>query len=284
MKKLLFIISLLTTVSLSAQVQKRFSVVGEFGTFTAVNDSIWRGSFNSWSDPLNEGYLPSGIQIGYQLIDATGKLFRVKDLNSATFSSANLDIVELQNSTAPIGQGSLYNPLNLGVIPPAVANALGVTPVIRSKIDIHNAVILSGASGGGSGSAVTIYKDTLTAGGTTLVVRYFGAGTMDFTEPSPGNYSLVIPKDVIPTGFSWFGINTDTDGGGDMTLTLDSNNEDDLFAVINIINRGNNQIVDLQTLGITIEQIRSSPATVDITLTSMSGFGSSGFNILARFE
>ncbi len=286
MKNLIIILLMFISVLSFGQAEKRFSAVAEFGSFVAVNDSIWRGSISSWSDPLNEGYLPSQIAVGYMAIDATGKMYRVKVINSTTFSSANLDIVELQNSTAPIGAGSIFNPLTYDVIPPAVSNSLGITPVVRSKIDIHNAVKLSAgltAAAAAGGGGTTLSKDTLTAGGTTMVIRYFGTGTLTLTEPSAGNYTLAIPSGNTPAGFHWTGINTDTDGTGDMTLNIVSSNADDNYGVINIINRGNNQIVDLQALGITIAQNRSSAGTVAYTLTSMSGFGASGFNILARF-
>ncbi len=163
MKNLLFLI-LLFPVLLTAQIQTQFSAVADFGTFTAVNDSIWQGDITNWSDPLSLSYLPSGIAVGYGLIDAGGKMYRVKVINSTTFSSANLDIVELQNSTAPTGKGSVFDFLANGMIPPAVSNSLGITPVVRSRIDIHNAKIAQNA-GSPTVSIKTQIADTTTITG-----------------------------------------------------------------------------------------------------------------------
>lgn len=122
-----------------AQRETQFSVIAFFSNFTAITDSLTTGDVTSWSDPLGGGYLPNQLQIGWWCMDATGRLFRIKTINSTTFSSANLTLVELQDENQrPFGTGTIFEPFPNEMIPPAVANALGISPVLRSKIDIHN--------------------------------------------------------------------------------------------------------------------------------------------------
>jgi len=190
MKNIIFLFLLFPVLAFS-QIQTQFSAVCDFGTFTAVNDSLWQGDISNWSDPLSNGYLPSGVQVGFALVDASGKMFRVKVINSTTFSSANLNIVELQNSTAPAGRGSVFEFLPNGMIPPAVANALGVTPVIRSKIDIHNAVILSGASGGSTPLPTP-----------TLNISVLSQSEMNLSWASVANAQLYYVERAANSGFT----------------------------------------------------------------------------------
>lgn len=146
MKKIiLFLCFLFVALFAKAQLQKQFSAVCSFSGFTTLTDSTFNGNIDNWSDPLGEGLLPSQIQVGFGIIDGAGKMYRVKAINSTTFASANVDIVELQNSTAPIGVGSVFEFMTNGMIPPAVTNALGITAVTRSRIDIHNTAIANEA-------------------------------------------------------------------------------------------------------------------------------------------
>lgn len=267
---------------LLGQAEKRFVGVVQFSGFSAVNDSTFRGDLENWSDPLTEGYLPSGIQVGYWCMDATGNLYTVTVINSTTFGSANVDVVEQQDDNAPIGAGAVFDPLPNGMIPPAVTNAAGITPVVRSKIDIHN-VVKANEGGGGGATAFAFTVDTLTVGGTTMVVEYGGDSTLVLTEPSGGNYTLTVPENNQLKGFYWTGDNTSTDGSGDLSLDVVIGDGVNSFPAYQVINGSNDQLADLSALGIVVTLAESSPGTVATTLTSMSGFGASGWTVLARF-
>jgi len=279
---LVFILAIVPFL-LFSQAKKRFVGVVEYSGFSAVNDSTYRGDLASWSDPLTEGYLPSGIQVGYWCIDATGNLYTVTVINSTTFGSANVDLVEQQDDNAPIGAGAVFDPLSNGMIPPAVTNAAGITPVVRSKIDINNVVIADEDSGGSAGGAFAFTVDTLTAGGTTMVVEYAGDSTLVLAEPSAGNYTLEVPVNNQLKSFYWSGDNNDTDGSGDLLLDVTVGNNVNSYPAYQVVNGSNNQLADLSALGIVITLLESSPGAIATTLTSMSGFGASGWTVLARF-
>lgn len=125
-------------------------------------------------------------------------------------------------------------------------------------------------------------KTTLTAGNTTMVIWHFGAAPT-LASSAAGVFTLTIPATCVPTGFDWSGNNTSTDGSGDMQLTIVSADTHNLFYVPAIINKANNQLANLASLGIVIAQSNGTAGTIVATTTSMGGFGSSGFVYMGRF-
>jgi len=134
----------------------------------------------------------------------------------------------------------------------------------------------SGGSGGGESVA------TLTVDGTTMVVTYLGSSPPVLTEPSGGNYNLSVPAGTRIKGFDWDGDNTSTDGSGDLTLVIASADNDNSFLLVQVINGSNDQIADLTALGVVISQGNAVAGEVTLVMTSMSGFGASGFKVMAR--
>ena len=97
---------LLTSLCLSAQADTIFVIGAEFGAATVVNDSTFQLTSDHPADQLGQGFLPTQIQVGYQLFDIQGRLFRVSSIISANFGQSTLQVVELQdNNIAPIGVG-----------------------------------------------------------------------------------------------------------------------------------------------------------------------------------
>jgi len=131
----------------------------------------------------------------------------------------------------------------------------------------------------GGGSPI---KTTLTAGSTTMVIWHFGTAPT-LGSASAGVFTLTIPSGCVASGFDWSGNNASANGSGDMQLTIVSADANNLFYVPAIINKGNNQIANLASLGISIEQSNGTAGTVVATTTSISGFGSSGFLYMGRF-
>lgn len=163
MRHIILLFLLLSVGALRAQtLRSSFSAIGEFGSWTAVNDSTYTGTFSNWSDALGAGYRPSGIEVGYWMMDASGRLFRVTQRTGYTFSSATMQIVQLQpDNVKPAGIGAIFEPVPAPggdtLIPPAVFHTLAVTPVMRAKMDIHNTQVIADAlalleAGGGANS------------------------------------------------------------------------------------------------------------------------------------
>jgi len=149
------------------------------------------------------------------------------------------------------------------------------------EITIGSNLSMSGttlsATGGGGGTSVA----DITGDATSMFITYEGATPPTLTESSTGVYDLTEAASVLIRGFDWEGNNGDTDGSGDLTLNIVSADGAERWMNIQVINLGNNQIADLPTLGVNIEQTFSA-GTTTIVMTGMSGFGASGFRILAR--
>lgn len=165
MKNALFTILLFLSAFVSyGQLQTTFVASCEFSGFTQLTDSTFRGNVISFYDQNGVGALPTGIQVGFWLFDNVGNLYRVKVINSATASQANVDVVELQDDDEfPVGKGAVFDPDGLnGLILPPPANNIGVTQVSLSRISIHNILTLAqaGLYDGGTVSEITALPDT----------------------------------------------------------------------------------------------------------------------------
>lgn len=165
MKNALFTILLFLSAFVSyGQLETAFVASCEFSGFTQLTDSTFRGNVISFYDQNGVGALPTGIQVGFWLFDNVGNLYRVKVINSATASQANVDVVELQDDDEfPVGKGAVFDPDGLnGLILPPPANNIGVTQVSLSRISIHNILTLaqSGLYDGGTVSEIAVVPDT----------------------------------------------------------------------------------------------------------------------------
>jgi hypothetical protein len=146
----------LFSLGLFAQADTIFVIGAEFGVVTVVNDSTFQVSSEHPADQLGQGFLPTQIQVGYQLFDINGRLFRVSSIVSANFGESVMQVVELQdNNIGPVGVGVVYRkPDNSDCVPIIPQGNTGLSPAIVAKIHNHNAVVGCGGTGGGGGGTV----------------------------------------------------------------------------------------------------------------------------------
>lgn len=90
-------------------------------------------------DALDENVTDS-VQVGFVCLDGTGKSYRVKVINSRTFSSLNVDLIEYQNlNRIPVGRGLIVERFGSTYqIPNGLVNSLGISSVLQAKIINHN--------------------------------------------------------------------------------------------------------------------------------------------------
>ena len=138
MKKLLLL--LLFPLSLSAQIlEKDFVSTVTYSGFTQINDSLFRGDLVKFVDAL-DGNVTDSVRVGFICLDGTGKSYRVKVINSRTFSSLNVDLIEYQNlNRIPVGRGLIVERFGSTYqIPNGLVNSLGISSVLQAKIINHN--------------------------------------------------------------------------------------------------------------------------------------------------
>lgn len=153
MKNYLFL-SVLLLFSIRAAGQdntlaRRFSLVAQWSGATQINDSTFKVTPYFPNDQLGQGYLPTGIDSGFMAVGGLRRLYRIDSVANATFSTADLWLVELaDNDIGPIGVGQVYEPdpdYPL-LIPPMPDNQLGTSPAYLSEIAINNLLRLKDAS------------------------------------------------------------------------------------------------------------------------------------------
>jgi len=192
--------------------------------------------------------------------------------------SAVIEFSGFSAITDSVTTGDIINwsdPLNGGYLPSQIQAGFRV-------VDAAGRMYRVTALNSSTFSSANVTMDTtLTAGGTSMFIRYTGSTAPTLTEPSAGNYTLAEPAGTKIRGYDWTGNNADTDGTGDIIITITSADGNELYQISQVINQGNDQIADLPTLGINIEQVESAGQIV-VTYTGMSGFGASGFTILSQ--
>jgi hypothetical protein len=190
-----------------------FVLGASFGAATAPTDSTYTVTSAHPVDQLGQAFTPAKIQVGYQLIDAYGRLFRVKTVDATAFGSSTLTVVELQNSAAPSGSGLIYRkPDNSDCIPEIAAGNTGISPVLAAKIANHNAV--NGCSAGEVTAAILndsmqVVRDSLAAvradigtGGVTgsgtvnIIPKFTAAGVIGNSAMTESGGILTIPETV----------------------------------------------------------------------------------------
>jgi len=142
MRNILFILLLLPVIGWGQTLETQFCVVAEFGAFSNPTDSTYRGNITITADQLGEGYLATQIDSGDYAVDLVNNhIFRVIAVNSSTFSTANVDLLELtDHNTDPQGVGVVYEPdLRYPyVIPSPPSNNQGITAAGLAKVLINN--------------------------------------------------------------------------------------------------------------------------------------------------
>ena len=147
MRTFIVLVLLCIASGLSAQADTIFVLGADFGSYTSPTDSTYIIDITHSTDQLGQAFTASKIQVGYQLIDAYGRLYRVKTVDATGIGSSTLTVVELQNSLAPSGSGVVYRkPDNSDCIPEIPDNDAGISAAVAAKIANHNAV--NGCGGG----------------------------------------------------------------------------------------------------------------------------------------
>ena len=125
----------------------QFRMVGS-GTWTTENDSTYSGTINFQADLTGQGYLPTQIAPGFRLFTPTEQLYRVDQVVSSTFSTAEIVIVEVGSTTGqPIGQAMIFNPDGRETIPQVPFGSTGSTAQMQAAVDSWNARVDAGGAG-----------------------------------------------------------------------------------------------------------------------------------------
>mgnify|MGYP006921315844 CR=1 FL=1 len=160
----------------------------------------------------------------------------------------------------------------------------GLTPGVytNATVTVNAKGQVTAISAGAAGGA--IQRATLSAAGeTSMRLTYTGASAPTLTKDATGIYRLNVPSGTEVLSANWQANNTNVDISGAITLIVDSAAGNELFANIQFYGLGNNDIANLFTLGIIIDQTIAVAGEVTITMPNVNGFGASGFRALLRF-
>ena len=150
---LLFALGSLVVTAQYSMLDAKFILAAEWQTATLLTDSTWSVNVVFPGDQTGNNYLPSQILVDYLCLDGNGRRYRIKSLNSSTFTTANVTVVELANiNLAPTGVGIIYAPNAADIIHTVVHSGTQISPALMSKIFIHNMLLidsLAQVSGGG---------------------------------------------------------------------------------------------------------------------------------------
>ncbi|MEL6141240.1 MAG: hypothetical protein AAFU67_06450, partial [Bacteroidota bacterium] len=130
------------------QLEGRFYLPCSFSNVTTVNDSTYTADLSFTSDQTGNGYLANQIQVGWRVLTSTKRWYRIAIVNSSSFASANLTLVEIPTfEGSPSGAGFVYEYDGTNQqIPVPPVNSTGISAAFASVIHSHNAEI--GGSGG----------------------------------------------------------------------------------------------------------------------------------------
>lgn len=174
-------------IALATQAFGQFRMIGTASWIT-VNDSTYTATVTFQSDLTGMGYLANQIQVGYRTFTPTEQLYSITAVANATFSSADLTVVELNgNHGSPNGQILVFNPAGNSTIPQAPFGSTGATAQMQAAVDAYNArqVAQSGETNTGSniGAGVGIFAQK-------------NAATLEFKSLESGSNNVSITGDA----------------------------------------------------------------------------------------
>ncbi|MDX1400018.1 MAG: hypothetical protein R3204_15930, partial [Oceanospirillum sp.] len=172
----------LLCLAASGQVSTSYNVSVDAVGFSSLTDSTYQGRLTNFNDQYGIGYTPLGVAVGFKIVDAGGQMFTITQVVSTTFFEVQVIVEEDQDpSTIPFGRALLYEPLSSDLIPPGVQNSPGLSPLLRARVDVHNAINTGRLLESGTGSVmglripghgysepqlpIPIYRDTLSVKG-----------------------------------------------------------------------------------------------------------------------
>jgi hypothetical protein len=189
--------------------------------------------------------------------------------------------------TPVTGTGASGSPFTISdnaITSAKLQDVAGLTPGVytNATVTVNAKGQVTAISAGAAGGA--IQRATLSASGeTTMKLTYTGASAPTLTKDATGIYRLNVPSGTEVLSANWQANNTNVDISGAITLIVDSAAGNELFANIQFYGLGNNDVANLFTLGIIIDQTIAVAGEVTITMPNVNGFGASGFRALLRF-
>lgn len=189
--------------------------------------------------------------------------------------------------TPVTGTGASTSPFTISdnaITSAKLQDVAGLTPGVytNATVTVNAKGQVTAISAGAAGGA--IQRATLSASGeTTMKLTYTGASAPTLTKDTTGIYRLNVPSGTEVLSANWQANNTNVDISGAITLIVDSAAGNELFANIQFYGLGNNDVANLFTLGIIIDQTIAVAGEVTITMPNVNGFGASGFRALLRF-
>jgi hypothetical protein len=189
--------------------------------------------------------------------------------------------------TPVTGTGASGSPFTISdnaITSAKLQDVAGLTPGVytNATVTVNAKGQVTAISAGAAGGA--IQRATLSASGeTTMKLTHTGASAPTLTKDATGIYRLNVPSGTEVLSANWQANNTNVDISGAITLIVDSAAGNELFANIQFYGLGNNDIANLFTLGIIIDQTIAVAGEVTITMPNVNGFGASGFRALLRF-
>jgi hypothetical protein len=273
---------------LAFSVQAQFRMVSNgIPSWTVVDDSTYTATVNFQSDQTGFGYLANAIADTFRLFTGTEQLYRVSAVANATFSSADLTVIEVSNqytttNGAPTGQVMVFNPDGRETIPQNPFGSTGSTAQIQAAIDTYNARVRATADPGGGLTYTGIVYDTLTLNGVTVNYTYEGGTGAQLVNAAAGDYQITVLKDTHVHEVSVFGDNTTLNASQEMIFRIDNSANGAARRVsVQLYDANNSALVDQQTTSTVHTQTVSGSLTT-ITVPGLNGFGATGFYIEAR--
>jgi len=153
MKYLLPILLLIPFLSFSQKVERDFTATITFGSFSAVNDSTFQGDITI-NDQTNT-YDGNDVAVGQRVFTSSGRMYRVSAVNSQALFTANVDLIDIQDSkyAFPSGIGQIFTKTtNYGFALYTPDNANGISQQSKSILESHNWLFLDSILINGIGS------------------------------------------------------------------------------------------------------------------------------------
>lgn len=170
-------LSLLLSFTVQAQ---QFRLVGNPSGFpNQVNDSTYTLSIDFAADQTGNSFLPTQIPGDgtYRIFFQNQRIYSITAVANATFSSADLTLVEYANTDGqPSGQSLVYDPQDRDEVPQSPSNSVGASPVLNAAIFTYN---IQFDKTGGSGGIQSVSANNLLTAENDSTIRLGGAATIN---------------------------------------------------------------------------------------------------------
>lgn len=134
---------------LAFSVQAQFRMVSNnTPSWTSQNDSTYTASISFSADQTGFGYLANQIDSTFRLFTGTEQLYRVDSVWNASFSSADLRVVEISPTNgSPAGQVMVFDPDGRETLPAVPFGSTGSTAQLQAAVVSWNARQATGSTG-----------------------------------------------------------------------------------------------------------------------------------------